>query len=416
MRRSFRITSRHLAVAMGAILVAWLVLIATGVGQEFPNDYAAFYAVARGLRIYGFGITSEMYSVHLQYQIEAFIRGRAGTTLAIPFVNPPVAAWIMLPFSLLPLRAAYLVWDAVVLGACAGGLLWLDRIRPRFDGLGLLALAVVSSYPAYLTLGQGQFDMLWPLGAALLASSLQCQQSLRYVPRAAVSALVVAIKPDLFIAMVVPAIASWRRPQVRVLVLTLVLLGAATAFILGPSGISQAIHIEVYTIGKRFPPTLDMTVTGFFWRVLGPGAVAGWLGVAGIVVGLSVLGWAWWRNPPRSDLDWWLALTTATCVSLLIAPHDLVQGLMLLGGPVVLVGKALRQTGRSLTPLGLWILVFDLVTLVDHSPHLYLPVRLTPVLLLAAAVVAWRARKWLAVPIAEVGPISIQPQSGDAIG
>ena len=89
---------------------------------------------------------------------------------------------------------------------------------------------------------------------------------------------------------------------------------------------------------------------------------------------------------------------------------------MLLGGPVILVGKALRQTGRSLTPLGFWILAFDLVTLIDESPHLYLPVRLTPVLLLAAAVVAWRARKWLAVPVAEVDPISVQPQSGDAIG
>jgi hypothetical protein len=396
---------------MAAILVAWVVLVATGIGQEFPNDYAAFYAVARALRTLGFGISSEMYSVHFQYQIESFIRGRAGTTLAIPFVNPPVAAWVMLPFSLLPLRAAYLAWDAVALAACAGGLIWLGRLRPKVGGLGLLALAVVSSYPAYLTLGQGQFDMIWPLGAALLASSLEYRQSIQYVPRAAVNALVVAIKPDLFIAMVVPVIAGWRRPQVRALVLSLVVLGAATAFILGPNGISQAAHIELYTIARRFPPTQDMTVTGFFWRMLGPGRAAAWLGLAGIPIGLAILGWAWWRNPPRSDLDWWLALTATTCVSLLIAPHDLVQGMLLLGAPAILVGKALRQAGRGLGPLAMWILAFDLVTLVDMSPHLHLPVRLTPILLLAAALSSWHARKWLALPNAEVSPLSAHAQN-----
>jgi hypothetical protein len=188
-------------------------------------------------------------------------------------------------------------------------------------------------------------------------------------------------------------------------------LGVATAFILGPTGISQAAHIELYTIANRFPPTQDMTVTGFFWRILGPGRAAAWLGLAGIPIGLAILGWAWWHNPPRSDLDWWLALTTTTSVSLLIAPHDLVQGMLLLGGPVILVGKALRKAGRGLVPLALWILAFDLVTLVDMSPHFYLPVRLTPILLLAAAVSSWRARKWLAVPIPDVNPISAPAQN-----
>ncbi len=33
-----RLGPRHLAMAMGAILFAWLVLIVTGISQEFPND------------------------------------------------------------------------------------------------------------------------------------------------------------------------------------------------------------------------------------------------------------------------------------------------------------------------------------------------------------------------------------------
>ena len=61
-----RFGPRHLGLAMAAVLLAWLILIATGIGQEFPNDYSAFYAMARGLRIYGFGLDSQLYSVHVQ--------------------------------------------------------------------------------------------------------------------------------------------------------------------------------------------------------------------------------------------------------------------------------------------------------------------------------------------------------------
>jgi len=387
-----RLGPRHLALAMSAVLLAWLILIVTGIGQEFPNDYAAFYAMGRGLRIYGLGLGSQLYSVHLQYALEAFIRDRAGASLAIPFVNPPIAAWVMLPYSLLPLRAAYLLWDATGLIAFVGGLVWLGRTSPLLDRMGLLVLGLASSYPVYLALGQGQFDLLWPLAAALFASSLECPQRLRYLPRAAVAALIVAIKPDLFVAFLVPLVAGWRRAPVRVLVATLLILGALTALILGPAGLGEVVHIELYTIARRFPPSQDMTVVGFFYRLLGPGRATSGLGIAAIPVGVGGLWWAWHRNPPRSRVDWWLALTAACCLSLLISPHDLVQGLLLLAAPAVLVAKALRATGHSLLPLAGWILAFDLVTLVDMSPHLYLPVRLTPVLLLIAAISAWRLR------------------------
>ncbi|MHB8323593.1 MAG: glycosyltransferase family 87 protein [Candidatus Dormibacteria bacterium] len=312
-----------------------------------------------------------------------------------PFVNPPIAAWVMLPFSLLPLRAAYLLWDITGLIAFAAGLVWLGRTSPKLDRMDLLVLALASSYPVYLTLGQGQFDLLWPLAAALFASSMGCSERLRYIPRAAVAALIVAIKPDLFIAFLVPLVAGWRRAPVRVAVATLLILGAATALILGPAGLGDVVHIELYTIAKRFPPSLDMTVVGLFYRVLGPGWATSALGIAAIPLGVGGFWWAWRRNPPRTSADWWLALTAACCLSLLISPHDLVQGLLLLAAPALLVAKALRASGRSLLPLAGWILAFDLVTLVDMSPHLYLPIRLTPVLLLIAAVSAWRLRSRL---------------------
>ncbi len=121
---------------MGAVLLGWLILIAAGIGQEFPHDYSAFYAMARGLRSYGLGLDSQLYSIHVQYALESFIRNRAGAALTIPFVNPPIAAWVMLPFSLLPLRAAHLLWDATGLIAFAAGLVWLGRTSPKLDRMG----------------------------------------------------------------------------------------------------------------------------------------------------------------------------------------------------------------------------------------------------------------------------------------
>ena len=394
-----KFTSRHLALAMLALLVAWLVLVGTGAGQEFPNDYAAFYSMARGMRLYGLGINSQLYSVHFQYLLESFIRNSAGVPLAIPFVNPPLAAWIVIPFSWLPLRASFLAWDACLLIAAVIGLRWLADWKPKVGGLGLVTLAVVSSYPAYLALGMGQYDLLWPPAAALLASSMLYQQRVRYVPRAAVAALLLAIKPDLFLAFLIPAIAGRRRPQVKVAALTLLLIGGATAFILGPTGLAQAAHIELYTIGQRFPPTLDMTVTGLAYRVLGPGPGSGWVGLAAIPLALLAFGYAWWRNPPQTQIDWFLCLASTSCLSLLIAPHDLVQGLLLLGPAAILVAKALRSRGRSLVTLGLWILGFDLATVVDMTPHLYLHFRITPLLLLAAVLTLWRARPHLATVV-----------------
>ncbi len=253
-------------------------------------------------------------------------------------------------------------------------------------------LALASSYPVYLTLGQGQFDLLWPLAAALFTSSMECSERLRNIPRAAVAALIFAIKPDLFIAFLAPVVAGWRRAPVRVVVATLLILGAATAVILGPAGLGDVVHIELYTIAKRFPPSLDMTVVGLFYRVLGPGRATSVIGIAAIPLGVGGLGWAWHRNPPRTRVDWWLAVAATCRLSLLISPHDLVQGLLLLAAPALLVAKALRASGRSLLPLAGWILAFDLVTLVDMSPHLCLPVRLTPILLLIATFGAWRLR------------------------
>ncbi len=371
------------------LLLAWVTAVATGWQQQWPNDFSAFYFAARGLVHFGFPLTRDLYSLPTQYALEAAVKGRGGS-LAIPFVNPPIAAWAILPFSYLPLRYAFWCWDAVALAGCAGGLWWILRQHPDIPDIWLVALGALASYPTYIALGQGQFDLLWPLGAALAMSAATLARARRWVPRAATSALFLALKPDLFLGLVVPALSRWRNRRVQVFALALLALGLGTFLDLGVAGLRQAIHLETYTLVQRFPPTNDVTALGFFWRLFGPGSLASTLGLLMIPLGLALQAFAWAHRPPRSEADWWWALTSSLCLSLLIAPHDLTQGLLLLAPAAVWSALALRAQGRPLTGLAPWMLALNLAALLDLSPHLYLPIKATPLVLGAAAVMAWR--------------------------
>ena len=380
---------REAALLLLLLLLAWVAAVATGWHQQWPNDFSAFYFTARGLVHFGFPLTRDLYSLTTQYALEAAVKGRGGT-LTIPFVNPPIAAWVIMPFSYLPLRDAFWCWDAVALAGCAGGLWWIVRQRLDIPGIWLVALGALVGYPTYIALGQGQFDLLWPLGAALAMSAATVAGAQRWAPRAATSALFLGLKPDLFLGLLVPALSRWRNRRVQVFVLALLLLGLGTFLDLGLAGFRQAVHLEAYTLVQRFPPINDVTVLGFFWRLLGPGFLASSLGLLAIPLGLAAQALAWAHNPPRSESDWWWALTSSLCLSLVIAPHDLVPGLVLLAPAAIWSGRALRAQGRHLSGLAIWMLVLNLAALLDLSPHLDLPVKATPLVLAAAAVTAWR--------------------------
>lgn len=379
-------------------MLGWWAAIWTGYDQEFPNDFAAFYYMAWGLTHYGMGLNHSLYALNIQYALESQLH-HGSAYLEIPFVNPPLAAWLIMPFSELPLRAAYLTWDVVGFVLEGLGLWWLVRLAGDKRMMKLVALAAWSSYPTYIALGQGQFDFLWPLAVALVWSAATITVPIKYVPRAAVGALLAAIKPDLLIGFLVPAAFAWKRGWVRTLVITWAIFALMVVAILGPVGLRQVLHIELFTIAQRFPPTNDLTILGFFWRLLGPGRLASDLALLGIPVALVVLAVAWWRNPPQSRSDWYLSLTTVTCVSLLIAPHDLAQGLILLGPAAIWAGSAFGLLRKRLMPIAIWIVVINFSVLLDLSPHMYhFPIKFTPLLLLGAAWAAWHSRQPTATP------------------
>lgn len=399
MRRQRFSTRQVVVLISGALLLSYAFLVAAQIDQQAVPDFAAFYSMARAIGAGGLAASHHMYSVQFQVAAEAFLGHGGhgpGSAYVEPFVALPPAAWVVIPFTVLPLWPAFYLWDAVCLLLCLVGTIWLARQERLGADAIPLALAIVASYPTYMSLGEGQYDLLWPLCLALFTSAWWCSSAWGRWPRTAAASLLLAFKPDLLLLMVVPAVAAWRRPAVRAAVVCLVALAAVTVAVVGIPGMLQLPRIESYTLFSRFPPTLDETVLGFFWRLTGHGILTQALAWASIGLALLGLSWAWWRNPPKTARDWKLALTSSVCLSLLVAPHSLNHDLMLLAGPAVWTAAALRGSGRDLRWLGFWMILFNAVILVDASPRVTLPVPLVPIVLLAATVAAWRARRTLA--------------------
>ena len=271
------------------------------------------------------------------------------------------------------------------------GTFWLARLELPGRDATLVAVAALACYPSYLALGKGQYDLLWPICLALFTSALRVPSVRRWLPRCAAAVFIFTFKPDLLIALIVPAVRRWRDPVIRSAFACLVAISVIAFATIGVSGLASAFHLERFTLLKRFPPTLDTTVLGFLWHVVGPGRLSEELAAAAIVAAVAGMGWAWWRNPPTSPGEWRFALTSAVCLSLLVAPHALSHSLVLLVGPVIWVARGLRERHQSLWILAGWIVLFDTVILLSTTPKLTLPFPPTPVLLLIATVCAWRA-------------------------
>ncbi|MHB1525335.1 MAG: hypothetical protein ACYCZN_03475 [Candidatus Dormibacteria bacterium] len=118
---------RQLRVVAAGIVLAYCILVAARIDQQWPPDFAAFYSIAHALGAGGLGAVHLLYSIHFQEAVEASVRTGAGRVYFEPFMNPWPAAVIVIPFTVMPLRAAFLIWDTAALGICAVGTYWLCK-------------------------------------------------------------------------------------------------------------------------------------------------------------------------------------------------------------------------------------------------------------------------------------------------
>jgi hypothetical protein len=393
---------RRILVAAGAalaLLVAYLALWA-GVSRIDigRSDFTSSYVAATLLRE---GHRGDLYDEAVQQPLHARLIApdQEGN---LPFVNPPPAAALAAPVTVLGLDAAYRLWSLLQLGLLAAAVAIAIRAAPwparrpawALPASALLALAGLGTASTLLL---GQWDGLSALGLALAYASWRRGRPAHAGAWLALSTAVA--KPHLALGLLVYAAARRDRRLLLGMVAGLAGALAASLALVGPSGLEGFAHATAAGV-SRWPAAGMLGLTGLFGSWLGDGAatkVLSAVAAAAALAGSAVLGDVGRRQPDRLEIT----LGGATALSLLASPHLLGQDLALLAPAVAwCLGRAAVCDRRPPQPwpgrasrrvLLLWAAI-NIAAAVDlgrgsTGP----PGRLVPWALLAAGVAALQA-------------------------
>jgi hypothetical protein len=412
-----RLTAVVIAAMALSILVAYTVMwVDVSQAHIGGSDFTATYVGGTLLRE---GHGAAIYDQTLQAPLHAaLIAPSRGGNLA--FVYPPPAAVLVLPLTLLPLTAAYRVYQvgqllmlalAVVIAARAAP--WPLSRQRRFVPVvaGLAALAGQGS----LALGLlGQWDGLSALGLA--AAYALWRRDARFAGGAVLAASAAIAKPHLALGLAALLI-GWRERRVLAGaasgVMAMLVVSLATV---GPAGFG-AFLASTQADASRWPLASMLGFTGLFGSWLGDGAATQLLAAACTVLALAgcvLLGRRLARD--RSALE--PCLAAATVLSLLASPHLLTHDLVLLAPVMVglLAWAAVRDGPIAWPgPHGRWVLtgwlMLCLAAAIDLGSEAAAPPgRVVPWALLGmAGVLIWRLRRVRGAVPALPAPLARRP-------
>ena len=365
-------TTRIVVAVSAALLVAyaivWTQLSPFDIGR---SDFTAFYVGGTLLRE---GHGSSLYDEALQAPLHARLIApdREGN---LPFVDPPAAAALVLPVTVLGLDAAYRVWALLELAVLAGALVIAVRAaRPpnvangqvwaaglaAMAGVGTLFAVSQAQWTPVLALGLAVAFWSWRRATAAVGGSQAGASRMAAAGAAALVACALVGKPQLALGLLA-FMAGWRRRDV--------LLGAAGGLagfaavsfaLVGPAGIAGLARIVTGST-TRWDPHLMLGVSGIAAALTGGGAAAVALGAlltATACAAAFVLGYRVRRDPQRLSV----ALAGASALSLLAAPHAYLDDLAMLA-PVVAwclagaMSAAPRAAARWRTPTPLLLVL-----------------------------------------------------------
>ena len=368
-------TTRIVVAVSAALLVAyaivWTQLSPFDIGR---SDFTAFYVGGTLLRE---GHGPSLYDESLQAPLHARLIApdREGN---LPFVDPPVAAALVLPVTVLGLDAAYRVWallEVVVLAGAvaiavraarppnaAGGQAWAAGLA-AMAGAGTLFALSQAQWTPVLALGLAVAFWSWRRAATAAQGSPAGVSRTAAVGAAALVAYALVGKPQLALGLAA-FMAGWRRRDV--------LLGAAAGLVgfaavsfalVGPAGIGGLARIVTGST-TRWDPHLMLGVSGVAAALTGGGTAAIALGAgltATACAAAFVLGNRVRRDPQRLPV----ALAGAAALSLLAAPHAYLDDLAMLApaagwclaGPKPWTPSAAgaRWQAPRTVVLGLWV-------------------------------------------------------------
>jgi hypothetical protein len=232
------LASAAVVAGWGAIydVVVWFVLF---IQQPVHPDFRIFYVAAEaGLRL-GW---SKSYDVSILRSLSAsFPTGQNNITSALPFIHPPLLAWLVAPLTTLPLPAAYAVWCGVLLGA----LVWGWFIAAPYTGLRKLVCLLIA-LAIWPVLDSFYFGQPSTLLIALVAAAWWLCVNDRPLAAGAALALATGLKPHIVILVPLALAASGRYRPFLGWAAGCSLLAAAFTLALGPSGLNNWWQALVY--------------------------------------------------------------------------------------------------------------------------------------------------------------------------
>ncbi|HXN77145.1 MAG TPA: glycosyltransferase family 87 protein [Candidatus Dormibacteraeota bacterium] len=232
------LASAAVVAAWAAIydIAAWFIQFAR---QPVHPDFRIFYVAAEaGLR-YGW---SSIYDVSTLRSLSAsFPSGQNYVTSALPFIHPPLLAWLIAPLTVLPVPAAYAVWCAVLLAA----LVWAWYIAAPYSGLRKVALLLLA-LAIWPVLDAFYFGQPSTLQLALVAAAWWLCVKDRPLAAGAALALATALKPHTVILLPLALAASGRYRPFFSWAAVCSVLAAAFALALGPTGLNNWWQALVY--------------------------------------------------------------------------------------------------------------------------------------------------------------------------
>ncbi|HEX3629900.1 MAG TPA: glycosyltransferase family 87 protein [Candidatus Dormibacteraeota bacterium] len=359
-----RRADRLLLALVIALAAAGVVAVASQsrsarLAADFTVDYSAGVLLREG----------RLAAPYQQAELARTIRAVApdsGIDQRLPYNLPLAAALPYAALSLLPLEAAFRLFQAISLGLVMAVVLLLQsaaslgRRAPLFAALGTLA-----AVPVWATLTEGQPTAFVLTGAGLVVVCLR----FRLIGLAALGGGLLAVKPQYLPAYLAILLAAreWRLLLAALVGGTLMLLSPLAG---GPGALLAMLH-NALLVNELVSLHINESWVGLLAVAL-PTGVATTAAVLLDGTALLALAWVGWRRP--SNLIAYAAI--AGVLAVIASPHALPHDLILLAVPSWLTVR-LQRDGQLPDLLRVWVLV-DLALIVDlHG----VPVPLAPIAL-----------------------------------
>jgi Glycosyltransferase family 87 len=370
-------------------LAMWLGVSRLEIGR---SDFTSTYVGATLLRQ---GHAARLYDESLQTPLHSQLIAPGDHQGNLPFVNPPGAALLAMPVTLLDLPTAYRVWSLlqfvlIALGVAAAvrAAPWSSE-TPRATKVAAWLVGTAGAGAAN-TLLLGQWDGLLTLGVSMAYASWRGERNV--AAGAWLGAVAALAKPHLFFGVAVFLLARRDKRALGGAGAAVACVGALSLVLVGPQGLVDFARISLGGT-DRWPLASLLGFTGLFGSWLGNVGTAHALAALGSVAaltGCAILG----ARSRNDETQFETALAGTMALTLVMSPHLLGHDLALLA-PAAAWMLARQATRR--TAVILWI-ALNAVAAVDFgNSQMAPPGRLVPIVLALAGVTTLRTTGGIAV-------------------